>query len=316
MVSVTAATQSTHRVPVLASLLALRSGVVWAMGAVTVKFADESDAWQYLVWRSIGVLVVMEVISRVRGHGWMTPRAFTQGRRMLVGCFGLFLASIAFVYALKNTSGANAAFLASVTPIFAVIFARIFLGERLSRVTLAAVFLALGGLLIIVVSDLSGGNMAGNIAALLSSVGFAIYTICVRSQPDRDWSPILPGYAAVMIVICGTVTVVNGHSLAPAAPDISAALIHGGIFIVLGTTLFNIGSRTVPAVPMTIFAQSETVFVPLFLFLWFGLRPKPLTLVGGAIIITAVIGKAVLDARPARGEQDEHAVEPGPGSIA
>jgi len=236
---------------------------------------------------------------------------------MLVGCFGLFLASIAYVYALKNTSGANAAFLASVTPIFAVIFARIFLGERLTRITIGAVFLALTGLLIIVVGDLTGGNMAGNIAALLSSVGFAIYTISVRSHPNRDWSPILPGYAALMIVICGAVTLSNGRSLAPSAPDITVALIHGGVFIVLGTTLFNIGSRSVPAVPMTIFAQSETVFVPIFLFLWFGLEPKPLTLLGGAIIVTAVIGKAVLDARPAReAEEIEHPVEPGPGSIA
>src|SRR3954470_11976510 len=155
MVSVTAATQTTHRVPLVASLFAFGSGVVWAMGAVTVKLADESDAWQYLVWRSIGVLVVMEVISRLRGHGWMTPRAFTQGRQMLAGCFGFFLASIAYVSRLKNTSGANAAFLASVTPIFAVIFASIFLGERLTRITIGAVFLALSGLLIIVVGDLT-----------------------------------------------------------------------------------------------------------------------------------------------------------------
>jgi hypothetical protein len=41
-------------------------------------------------------------------------------------------------------------------------------------------------------------------------------------------------------------------------------------------------------------------------------QPKAATLLGGAIILTAVIGKGVLDARPA----NEHVVEPGPGSIA
>jgi drug/metabolite transporter (DMT)-like permease len=316
MINVTAVTQTTHRVPLLASAMAVGAGVVWAMGAVTIKLADETDAWQYLIWRSIGVLVVMETLSRVRGQGWMVHRAYTQGRWMLLGCFGLFLASIAYVYALKNTTAANAAFLASVTPIFAVVLARVFLHERLTRVTVGAVLVALAGLLVIVVGDLSAGNMAGNIAAVLSSIGFAIYTISVRSQPGRDWSPILPGYAAMMIVICVAVTAVNGESLVPPAPDIAVALLHGGAFIVIGTILFNIGSRSVPAVPMTIFAQSETVFVPFFVFIWFHLAPTPLTLFGGAIIIAAVVGKAVLDAKPTAVVDLDHALEPGPGSIA
>jgi DME family drug/metabolite transporter len=313
---VTTAMPATQRVPLVASLVALSAGIVWAMGAVTVKLADQSDAWQYLVWRSTGVLVVMEITSRRRGTGWMTPRAFTQGRWMQLGCFGLFLASITYVYALKNTTEANAVFLASVTPIFAVILARFVLGERLNRVTFGAIALAVCGLMIIVAGDISGGQMAGNIAAMLSSLGFAIYTICVRSDSSRDWSPILPGYAFMMILICGLVTVINGKSLVPGARDIVLAIVHGAVFIVLGTTLFNIGSRSVPAVPMTIFAQTETVFVPIFIFLWFGRSPKPLTLLGGAIIISAVIGKAVLDARPARDGDPDHALGPGPGSIA
>lgn len=314
--AVTAIAPTTHRVPLVASLLAVSAGVVWAMGAVTVKLATHTDAWQYLIWRSIGVLVVMEIISRIRGQGFMLPRAYNQGRRMLLGCCGLFLASVAFIYALKNTTEANAVFLASVTPICAVVLSRFFLGERLTKVTIGAIGLALIGLFIIVAGDISGGNMAGNVAALLSSVGFAIYTVCVRSQPDRDWSPVLPGYAAMMIVICATVTLVNGNTLAPPAKDMVYALIHGAVFIVIGTTLFNIGSRTVPAVPMTIFAQSETVFVPIFIFLRFARSPKPSTLLGGAIIIAAIIGKAVLDSRPARVQQIEHSIEPGPGSIA
>ena len=313
---VTATAPTTHRVPLIASLMAFGAGVVWAMGAVTVKLADETDAWQYLIWRSIGVLIVMEIVSRVRDRRWMLPLAYNQGRRMLLACFGLFMASICFIYALKNTTEANAAFLASVTPIFAVILARFFLGERLTKVTIGAVCVALTGLLVIVIGDISGGNMAGNVAALLSSLGFAIYTCSVRSRPNWDWSPILPGYAAMMIVICTGVTLVNGRALAPPAPDITFALVHGGVFIIIGTILFNAGSKSVPAVPMTIFAQSETVFVPIFIFLSFGRAPKPLTLLGGAIIISAVIGKAALDARPVRDIELDHPVEPGPGSFA
>ena len=80
-----------------------------------------------------------------------------------------------------------------------MVLSRVFLGERLSWVTIGAMLLALFGLAITVVGDLQGGNMIGNISALFSSLGFAIYTVCVRSEPNHDWSPILPGYACAMI---------------------------------------------------------------------------------------------------------------------
>lgn len=310
----------------MASLLAFGAGVVWSLGALAARLAGRSDAWQYLIWRSVGVIVVMEIVSRVRGQGWMTPRAFTQGRMMFVGVLGLLTASLTFVYAIKNTTAANAAFLASVTPLFAVVLSRVFLGERMSRVTIGALLLALCGLSIMVVADVSGGNMVGNLAALTSSFGFAVYTVCVRSQPDRDWSPILPGYALLMIVLCVIVTLVKGNPLLPPAGDTSYALVHGGVLIVIGTIMFNVGSRTVPAVAMTILAQSEMAFVPFWIYVWFGEVPRPWTLLGGAIILTAVIGKAVLDARPiamtdslAPAHSHDHILETpetGPGFIA
>jgi DME family drug/metabolite transporter len=328
MDQVTAVTTTTHRVPLMASLLAFGAGVVWSLGSLTARLAGHTDAWQYMIWRSIGVLCVMEIVSRVRGQGWMTPKAFNQGRIMLIATFGLMLASLAFVYAIKNTTSANAAFLASATPLFAVALSRVFLGERMSRVTIGALLLALCGLAIMVATDLGAGNMAGNISALASSLGFAIYSVCVRSEPNRDWAPILPGYASLMIVLCVVVTLAKGNSVVPPAADTGWALLHGGILIVVGTIMFNVGSRTVPAVPMTIMAQSEMAFVPIWIYLQFGEVPTHWALVGGAIILTAVIGKAVLDARPASSGSDQRQLlahihenvletpETGPGFIA
>ena len=315
VVTSTAATASpgVRQVPLMASFLAFGAGVVWSLGSLAARLAGHADVWQYMIWRSVGVLVVMEIVSRVRGHGWMTPRAFTQGRTMFIGTLGLLVASLAFVYAIKNTTGANAAFLASVTPLFAVVLSRVFLGERLSRVTIGALVLALCGLSITVITDLSGGNMVGNASALLSSFGFAVYTVCVRSEPHRDWSPILPGYASMMIVLCAVVTLAIGEPLVPPAADAGYALLHGGGIIVIGTLMFNVGSRTVPAVAMTILAQSEMAFVPVWIYVWFGETPKAWTLVGGLIIVTAIVGKAVLDARAPAGTETPEAT---PGFIA
>ena len=288
------------RLPLMASLIAVGSGVVWSFGAVMNREADGVDAFQYLVWRSIGIIVVIEVVHAVRrpAAGYR-PKAFTawSSDRWMVGAnLGLLIASLSFVYAVKTTTPANAAFLGSLTPLVTVVFAR-FLGERLSRSTIVAIGAAMIGLFLTVWGDVDAGNMLGNAAALFACFGFALYTISVRSDQDRDWSPSMPGYSVLMIVLCGAITLAKGNPLVPDAVDVAWAVVHGGLVIVLGTLMFNHASRHVPAVPMTVFAQAEMVFVPVWAFLVLGNRPTGLTILGGAVIFAAVVGKAVYDSR-------------------
>ncbi|MBI4932824.1 MAG: DMT family transporter [Actinobacteria bacterium] len=288
-----------QKLPFIASLLALGAGVVWSFGGITSRLADESDAFQYMVWRSIGIIVVIETMAALQRKPFPTVRAWRSGRVMMYANLGLFLASLCFVYAVKTTTPANAAFLGSLTPLVAVVFARV-LGERMSTSTIVALVGGMVGLLITVFSDLEAGSMAGNIAALTASVGFAIYTVCLRTDTARDWSPVLPGYGALMIVVCGAVTIAHGKTLVPPAADLTWALFHGAVIIVVGTVMFNRASKQVPAVPMTVFAQTEMVFVPIWGFIILDLQPKPLTLLGGAIIFASVVGKAWYDAAAGR----------------
>ena len=290
---------SSSRIPFVASAMALGAGAVWSFGAVTARLAEDTDAFQYLIWRSVGIIVVIEVLGRLQGKPPQLVRAYTSGRMMLIANVMLLLASLGFVYAVKTTTAANAAFLASTTPVFGVIAARLFLHEKLNRVTLIAIAVAFTGLFIMVAGDLQAGNLVGNLAALSAAIGFAGYTVCVRSDPDEDWSPVLPGYGVLMIVICGAVTIANGKPLVPAMPDLAYALGHGAVIIVVGTLLFNVASRQVPAAAMTVFAQSEMVLIPVWSFTFLGERPPATTWIGGCIIFTAIIGKAVFDARAA-----------------
>lgn len=288
-----------QRIPVVASAMAVGAGIVWSFGAIASRLADGSDAFQYMIWRSIGIIAVIEVMAAFQRRPFPTIRAWRSGNTMRLANFGLFLASICFVYAVKTTTPANAAFLGSLTPLVAVVFAR-FLGEKMSRSTIIALAVGLVGLVITVVSDLEAGSMIGNIAALTASVGFAIYTVCLRTDTNRDWSPVLPGYGLMMIIVCGAVCVANGVPMVPPPSDVGWALLHGSVIIVVGTVMFNAASKDVPAVPMTVFAQTEMVFVPIWGYLVLDLKPKPLTLLGGAIIFSAVVGKAWYDASAGR----------------
>jgi drug/metabolite transporter (DMT)-like permease len=302
-------------VPFVASVIALSSGVVWSFGAVTARLADGTDAFQYNVWRSVGIIAVIELAFLLARRPPATPRAFRSGPMMLVAASCMLLASIAFVYAVKATTPANAAFLASLTPLVAVLLAKVTVGERLTRATIGAVAIAFVGLCITVVGDLEAGNLTGNVAALLSAVGFAGYAICVRTDPRRDWSPVLPAYAVMMIVVCGVITAIKGTAFIPPASDIGYALLHGGVFIVVGTLLFNVASRQIPAVAMAVFAQTEMLFVPIWAVIVLGDHPRASSLIGGTIIFAAVIGKALLDARPARDRTKHPATAPLPEQL-
>jgi len=290
---------SSARIPIVASLLALGAGAVWSLGGIAAKVADGADPFQYLVWRSVAVVVVVEALSFLQRKPAPTLTAYRSGRTMIIANVMLFIASFGFVYAVKTTSPANAAFLGSTVPIFGALLAWVILRERLNWVTIVAIVVAFIGLLVTVVGDLGSGTMVGNLAALSSAVGFAGYTVCVRSDRDRDWSPVLPGYAVMMIVVCGTVTLAKGNPLVPPTGDLLLALLHGGVIIVLGTYMFNHASKQVPAAVMTLFAQTEMVLVPVWSITLLGERPKTMVLLGGCIIFVAILGKAVYDARTA-----------------
>jgi len=290
---------SSARIPIVASLLALGAGAVWSLGGITAKVADGADPFQYLVWRSVAVIVVVEALSFLQRKPAPTLTAYRSGRTMIIANMMLFIASFGFVYAVKTTSPANAAFLGSTVPIFGALLAWVILRERLNWVTIVAIVVAFIGLLVTVVGDLGSGTMVGNLAALSSAVGFAGYTVCVRSDRARDWSPVLPGYAVMMIVVCGAVTLAKGNSLVPPTGDLLLALLHGGVIIVLGTYMFNHASKQVPAAVMTLFAQTEMVLVPVWSITLLGERPKTMVLLGGCIIFVAILGKAVYDARTA-----------------
>jgi drug/metabolite transporter (DMT)-like permease len=290
---------SSARIPIVASLLALGAGAVWSLGGITAKVADGADPFQYLVWRSVAVIVVVEALSFLQRKPAPTLTAYRSGRTMIIANVMLFIASFGFVYAVKTTSPANAAFLGSTVPIFGALLAWVILRERLNWVTIVAIVVAFIGLLVTVVGDLGSGTMVGNLAALSSAVGFAGYTVCVRSDRARDWSPVLPGYAVMMIVVCGAVTLAKGNPLVPPTGDLLLALLHGGVIIVLGTYMFNHASKQVPAAVMTLFAQTEMVLVPVWSITLLGERPKTMVLLGGCIIFVAILGKAVYDARTA-----------------
>jgi drug/metabolite transporter, DME family len=297
------------------------ASLIWSLGALTNRWADQVDAWQYLLWRSIGVLVALELVERFRKRQSPLVRAWTSGSTMVGASFGLFGASLGFVYALKNTTAANASFFSSLTPFVAAALGWVLLNERFGLATWMAMGLAGSGLALMLfgpTGDAQQGSgiassLRGNLSGLVCSVGFAIYMICVRTDSTRDWGPAMSGYCTMMVGVCAAVTVSKGRLLVPVASNIGLALLHGALLIVFGTLLFNHGAKLVPAVALAVFAQAETLAVPLMIMVVFGEVPSSVALLGGAMILAAVLVQAIGEARHSRAASGVIGASPIPG---
>ena len=278
---------------------ALAAGTMWSFGGITVRLAPSSDSWQYLVWRAIGLLVATEAWSLMRGQGLLLARFLRGSWIDLVAATALAMAAITFVFALKATSIANANFLASITPLISMMLALPILGEKLSLVSVAAIGLGIAGLVVMVGGDFGHGSLLGDLGALGSSVAFAVYSICVRLDPKRDFTAAIPACAVIQIVVCAAVTLSAGRPLVTPPQDMAMALLHGAVFSGLGIPLFNLAAPRVPAVGRVVLAQTETVLAPLWGYLFLGETPAVTTLAGGGLILSGVILTAIAGARSA-----------------
>jgi drug/metabolite transporter, DME family len=199
---------------------------------------------------------------------------------------------------MKTTTVANALFLSSCSPILAALLGRMILGEKLSLSQAASVALGLAGLGVIVGGGLEAGGLAGNVMGVLTALGFAGASVAMRYGPRRDYSPAVFAYGLMASVFSAGACLARGDVLVPSAPGALTAFAAGFLVMGLGFALFLRGAPHVPAAGQTVLAQTETIFGPIWVWFAFGETPAVTTLIGGAVILAAVVWMAAAGAGP------------------
>jgi drug/metabolite transporter (DMT)-like permease len=257
-----------------------------------LRFAPHLDPWQIQTWRGLGSAGAFALLSLGQGR----PLTFAGFRALswlgILVMVALSVASIGFIVAIKLTTVANALFLSSCSPLLSAILGFVILNERLSLKQAGAVALGLVGLVTIVGGGFEAGNSIGNVMAVLSALGFASASIAMRIAPTSDFNPAMVAFGLLSCVISASVCLGSGTTLLPDLTEAGVAFASGFVLIGGGFALFLRGAPWVPAVGQTVLAQTETVFGPIWVWLVFGEMPAATTLVGGAIILAAVIAMA------------------------
>ncbi len=288
-----AATMRSHSRFLAGALSVLAGGLCWSFTGVFIRLAPHLDAWQFLVYRGLGVAVAFAFLARSKGRGAILADFLALGPLGIVATLALSLAAIGFIVALKLTSVANALFLSSCAPLLSAILGFLILGERLDARQVGSVALGFGGLAIIVGGGFEAGHVAGDLWGLLCALSFAVVSVCMRLAPKRDFGPAMVGYGAFSALVAAGVSIGEGATLTPPPLETLSAFAAGFVLMGLGFTLFLRGAPFVPAVGQTLLAQTETIFGPVWVWLAFGETPATATLVGGAVIFAAVVAMAL-----------------------
>ena len=266
-------------------LLIFLGALSLSFGGLIVKSFEGATLWQILFWRSLFFSLTVLTFLAITYKSKVLKSFYVSGLPGFIGGLILSIGFCGYVFAMYNTTVANTNFIISLQILFLAIFGFFFLKEKINLITLISLILAMSGVLIMVGNSLSPGELSGNLAAFTMPITFAVLIMIVRKFPSVDMVPAQ--------FVAGISSCLIGLSLSPtiliSPHDIFLGFLAGFFQIGFGFIFITIGARTTPSAMVGIIMLSESVLGPIWAFLFVSEIPSLYGLIGGAIILFAVL---------------------------
>ena len=277
-------------------LWVLAAGLCMSVGGPIIRLADASTPWQFLFYRSLGAAAVILVYLLVTGRP-VHVLVRSAGVNGLVGGLGLAVAFTGYVWGVMHSTVANALFLISASPLIAAFLGWMVLRERVTRSMWFAMVGVIAGVTIMIGEGLAEADILGDLAALASAVGFAVFSVAIRRGRHTDMSPTILIGAAITAAFSAVMAAAGGTGLAAPIMDVGLAAAYGVLVIGAGIFMLTIGARNVPAAELLVLSLTEVVFASIWVWLAFGEVPSILTLAGGLILLGSITAQAIVGMR-------------------
>jgi drug/metabolite transporter (DMT)-like permease len=194
------------------------------------------------------------------------------------------IASGCFIGALNHASVARVLFILAVAPVLAALLAWATLGEPISRRTALAMVLALSGVAVMLGAP-GEASLTGDGLAFVAALAFSVMIVITRWRHEVSMAPATCLSQAILVAAFlpfASPGEISGDDLAWLA-----ALGIGQIG--LGFALLTVGARLIPAAQVGLITLLEVVLGPVWVWLALDERPGTLTLVGGTIVVAAIV---------------------------
>jgi drug/metabolite transporter (DMT)-like permease len=270
----------------------LAAAIIWSTGGLFIKWTSLSGL-ELSFGRSLLAAITVAVFTRREGFGLNLVTVLAS---LLYAALLLL-----FVLATKETTAANAIFLQYTAPLYVLVLEPLLYKEKFRRRDLLTVIACVIGMSLFFVGKLKPQDVTGNLLALASGLCFAFYFLLLRHHSARKVnraSSVIYGNLLV-VLLCAPA----GLAVLPNLTgfDALAVLYLGVVQIGVAYTLFTLGmARGIRSLDAGIVGYIEPVLNPIWVFLVLGERPSKWALIGGAIIISAVVVHTTLKAKEGR----------------
>jgi len=276
------------------------AALAWSTAGVLQRGLQVNAATQVAVRAAFACVAILAYVA-VAERGRVVESFRDVGRAGIGFAVAIASASASFIVALNHTTVAHVLFIQAMAPVLAALLAWLALGEQVGTRTAIALVVALAGVGVMIGGP-GGGSLLGDALSLLMALSFAVSIVISRHRKDVSMAP-ATCLAQVMLVI-----VFLPFSTPGSVPgdDLVALAALGAGQIGIGLVLLTLGAPLIPAAQVALITLLEVVLGPLWVWLAVGEEPTAATLVGGAIVVVAVVIQAV-------GGAPRRAAEPGAG---
>jgi drug/metabolite transporter (DMT)-like permease len=277
-------------------LLMIGAGLAWSSGGILVRNTDLGDPWEIVLWRSVFMVLFVAGVLAALHRGEALRKVAAVGTAGILSGVALAATFFFFILSVTRTTVANTLVLMSTGPFFVALAGSLFLGERVARRTWLAIAVALLGIIAMFAEGLGAGRIAGDLLALGVPVAFAANIIVLRRY--RAQVDLVPA-----VMLAGIFSIALAAPLAwpftPTTRDLVVLAIMGCVQLGAGCVLMTMASRHLSAGEIGLLALLETLLGPIWVWLGMGERPTDLALVGGLVVLGAIVANALYGLRKA-----------------
>ncbi|EBA03127.1 hypothetical protein RB2150_17284 [Rhodobacterales bacterium HTCC2150] len=276
-----------------ATALILLGASFMSFVGLLIRLVDSADGFQIMAFRSLSLAGMVGIVACLRRR--ISPLRFLTsfGPTDLAMGMALSIAFSTYVFAMLNTSVASALFILSITPLCAAIMAWLWIGERLTKVTLMAMVLAVVGVGVMVQGGIDLGRTEGNLYAFVSALTFALMLVLARrsKKPDVLGGTFLGGVFCMAFGVIFSLS--SGSDLAVSSYDLWLILFMGGFTIGIGIAFVTWGTSYLPAAEVSLLVLLESVLGPIWVWIFVNEAMTWPEMLGGTIVLAAITAQAV-----------------------
>lgn len=274
-------------------LFVFAAGVLWSTVGLGIRLIEDAVVWQILLYRSISMSLFLYVLIRMRSGESPFLQIRRVGSPVAIAGLALVAAYSGGIYAIQNTSVANAMLLFATAPFMAAVLGWIVLREPVRAATWVAIALAIGGIAIMVADKSGSVALKGSLSALSSAAGFAVFTVALRWGRTGEMLPAVFLSGVFAIVITLAICLVLGLSVVLSPNDGGIAMGMGVFQVGAGLILYTLGSRSLPAAELALLSLAEVLLGPFWVWLFLGETASVNTVIGGMVLLLAIAGNAI-----------------------